>query len=438
MSIFAIRIFKMKNIDAHRVDFISDVDQHRITNICKRLKNSVTTTDIINWLFNFKSTEIHKALTVLEHTEYITESEIIDIYETGLSAILSQKPSVKVIIHPVSDYGKSGTLMSYYLKKTPSYSKNKDRITFFSHYDNFKYKLKGNNSSKIIIFIDDFSGSGKQFNNYYKTFVKPQIQSATGIESLFFLTLFYQPKAKSTIQSANPEINIVGNVKYPIFLTNRSVFGSRDSMLPIRNFCYFYGEHLFSVYDKKRKMNIEYPLGFDNSQALIIFAYNPPNNTLPIIWSSKNWKPLYPRIPEYKIFEAKKIRKELAHQIGQLRDSDISSFFYSGKKDLGWKSISFITKTDFITYSIMSLLKQRRTIPVICQILGITEKDYADFISAKPDLFDGLQELTDYGAELYIDVKKQLRLVKKDIRKDDIDVGIRQVKYLPKNFKGES
>ena len=86
----------------------------------------------------------------------------------------------------------------------------------------------------------------------------------------------------------------------------------------------------------------------------------------------------------------------------------------------------------------MSLLKQRRTIPVICQILGITEKDYADFISAKPDLFDGLQKLTDYGAELYIDVKKQLRLVKKDIRKDDIDAGIRQVKYLPKNFKGES
>lgn len=418
--------------------YISDVEQYRITNICKRLKNSVSTTDITNWLLNFKSNEISMALEILEKTEYITENEIIDLYETKLSVILTDNSTEKIIIHPVAEFGKSGTLMSYYIRKTPTYNRHKNRIIFFTHYDNFKYKLKDQKAPLVVVFIDDFSGSGKQFNGYYKGYIKPQIATNKNIINLYFLTLFYQPKAKSGIQKSNPEINIMGNIKLPVFGTNRSVFGYRESMLPIRNFCYSYGKGLFSIYDKRKKTDIDHPLGYENSQALIIFAYNPPNNTLPILWSSKNWKPLYPRVPEYKIFEAKKTRKELAHQIGQLRDSDIASYFYSGKKDLGWKSISFITKTDFIVYSIMSLLKQKRTIPVICQILGITEKDYIDFVSKKTDLFDGLSKLTDYGNELYIEIKKYLRLVRKDIRKENVNTDIRQTKYLPKIFKGES
>ena len=56
---------------------ITDIEQYRILNICKRLKDSVTSLDIINWLRNFKVNEIDKALTVLENLEYITESEII-------------------------------------------------------------------------------------------------------------------------------------------------------------------------------------------------------------------------------------------------------------------------------------------------------------------------------------------------------------------------
>ena len=417
---------------------ITDIEQYRILNICKRLKDSVTSLDIINWLRNFKVNEIDKALTVLENLEYITESEIIELYDDKLEDILIQNANQKVIIHPVSEYGKSGTLMSYYFKKTPSYKKDKDRITFFPHYDNFKHKLKDLRTDTAIIFIDDFSGSGNQFNNYYKTYIKPQISTNKHIVSLTFLTLFYLPNAKSSIEKNNPEIKIVGNIKYPVFLTDRSVFGSRKRMLPIREFCHFYGKDLFSTYDKSTKTYHIHPLGYDKSQALIVFAYNPPNNTLPIIWSSKNWQPLFPRVPEHRISTSKKIRKDLAHQIGLLRDSDISHYFTSGEKDIGWKSISFITKTDFIIYSIISLLKQKRTIPVICQILGLTERDYIEFVEAKPEIFSSLNNLTDHGLELYVEIKKQLKLVKKDIRNSSNDCEIKQTKYLPKNFKGES
>jgi hypothetical protein len=416
---------------------ISDIEQYRILNICKRLKNSVTSLDIINWLRNFKMYEKDKALTVLEKLEYITESEIIELYDEKLEDILVQNANKKVIIHPVSEYGKSGTLMSYYLKKTPSYKNNKEGITFFPHYDNFKHKLKNYRTETAVIFIDDFSGSGNQFNNYYKTYIKPQISTNKYIVSLSFLTMFYLPSAKSSIEKNNPEIKIIGNIKYPVFLTDRSVFGSRKNMLPIREFCHSYGKDLFSTYDKATNTNHIHPLGYDKSQALIVFAYNPPNNTLPIIWSSKKWHPLFPRVPEHRISTSKKIRKELAHQIGLLSDSDISHYFTSGKKDIGWKSINFITKTDFIIYSIIRLLKQKRPIPVICQILGLTEKDYIEFVQSKTEIFSSLNELTEHGQNLYIEIRKQLKLVKKDIRSSSNDYEIKRTKYLPKNFKGE-
>jgi hypothetical protein len=417
---------------------ITDLEKYRIEKICKRLKNSVTPIDIINWLANFKSTEVDKALLILENLEYITENEIVELYEDRFSSLINELSNQTIIVHPVADYGKSSTLMVYYLKKTPTFKSNEHRIKFYPHYSNFKYKLNKNHPDFSVVFLDDYSGSGNQFNKYYQTYVKPQLSNAVNLKSISFLTLFFLPRAKSLIERFNNEIKVVGEVRYPVFLTNRSVFGNRDHMLPIREMCYSYGKILFSTFDREKKVDEIHPLGYNNSQALIVFAYNPPNNTLPIIWSSKNWNPLYPRVSEKKISESKKYRKQLAHEIGLLKHSDIAGFFNSGEKELGWKSVTFITKTDFIIYSIISLLKQRRTIPVICQMLGITEKDYMDFISKKIDVFSDSKSLTDYGEHLYIEVKKQLKLVRKELKEDYEKDIIQQSKYLPKSFKGVS
>ncbi|WP_188467158.1 phosphoribosyltransferase-like protein [Bizionia arctica] len=414
---------------------INEVDQFRIDSICRRLKNSITPIEIINWLKNFKVYEIGKALSILEKLEYITENEIIELYDSKLKKILTSNLD-NVIIHAVSEYGKSSTLMVYYLKKTPTYSKNKERIVFYYHYSNFKHKIKSIKEKTSIIFLDDFSGSGKQFVNYYKTYIKPQIISNKNINETFFLTLFYLKRAKSYIAKSCTEIQLIGEVRNPAFLSKGSVFGYRKSMLPLRKFCYNYGENLFSTYNKKEKTNEIHALGYKNSQALIVFAYNPPNNTLPIIWSSKNWIPLYPRVPQNKMSKSKEIRKKLAHEIGLMKESEISDVFYSGEKDLGWKTINFITKTDFITYSIIKMIKQKRTLPVICQVLGITENDYSDIISEKKEIFQTNNSLTEYGDEIYLETKKQLKLVKKEIKNNNLTFEVKENYYLPKNFKG--
>jgi len=414
---------------------INEIDQFRIKSICKRLKNSITQIEVVNWLKNFKNYEIDKALSILEKLEFISENEIIELYDSKLKKILESNEN-DIIIHAVSDYGKSSTLMVYYLKKTPTYDKFKQRITFYYHYSNFKHKLKQIKVETSLILLDDFSGSGKQFVNYYKTYIQSHADNNKFLNQTYFLTLFYLKRAKSYISKSFPEIELIGEIRNPVFLSKGSVFGYRKTMLPYRSFCYEYGKNLFSTYNKKEKKEEIHALGYKNSQALIVFAYNPPNNTLPIIWSSKNWIPLYPRVPQNKMSKSKEIRKNLAHEIGLMKESEISNVFYSGQNDLGWKTINFITKTDFITYSIIKMIKQKRTTPVICQILGINENDFNEIISKKNDIFQTTNSLTDYGNEIYLETKKQLKLVKKEILNNDSSFEIRKNNYLPKNFKG--
>jgi len=162
---------------------ITEIEKYRIEKICDRLKKSVTTVDVINWLGNFKPSEKSKALLILENLEYITESEVIELYEYKFSQLLNNLSNQTVVIHPVSEYGKSSTLMVYYLKKTPTYKTNEQRIKFYPHYSNFKYNLKNLKNDFSVIFLDDFSGSGNQFNKYYQTFVKPQLSLNSKLNS---------------------------------------------------------------------------------------------------------------------------------------------------------------------------------------------------------------------------------------------------------------
>ena len=100
-------------------------------------------------------------------------------------------------------------------------------------------------------------------------------------------------------------------------------------MLTVREFCYKYGINLFRKYDYKNKIDKPHPLGFLNSQSLIIFAHSVPNNTVPIIWSQKNkWHPLFPRQGKGKISKLISYRDEtmlwlsIARKIGFIKEDD--------------------------------------------------------------------------------------------------------------------
>ena len=94
--------------------------------------------------------------------------------------------------------------------------------------------------------------------------------------------------------------------EYKAFSPKSEVFANKEERERLKLMCLKYGEKLYP----NAKYG-EHPLGYDDSQALIIFDHNVPNNTLPIIWASPRnektkgvvWYPLWERkcIPDSSI-----------------------------------------------------------------------------------------------------------------------------------------
>lgn len=82
------------------------------------------------------------------------------------------------------------------------------------------------------------------------------------------------------------------------FSPNSQVFKDAHLRERIEKLCNKYGEELY-----------EHPLGYDDSQALIVFPHNTPNNTLPIIWASENNEKKPGRV-WYPVWERKKASKQ--------------------------------------------------------------------------------------------------------------------------------
>ena len=427
--------YQLKDIDKPLLKRVEDA-------IAFRLKNTLSIYEVLDWLSNFKLAELDFAIQILERVEVYSDKELFELWDDRLKTLLGHfDPATSFFVHPVEEFGKSGTLMVYYFRKTKTYINNQKRFTFFESSTILKKAIKKGELSKnaVFVLIDDFSGSGKSIIDYYNHAIKQQFRVKHSISKFVVITLFSLREADENISKKLSELLHITETKIKAFPKRGSVFGS--NMLSVRKFAYGYGVNLFSTTDRNTGKLINHPLGFENSQALIVFPYNPPNNTLPIIWSiENNFHPLFARSPSFKISEAKRIRKELAYNISLLKHSEKENF-RSGQKQKGERTISFTSKVDFLNFGILFLKRQRRSKPTICQILGITQSDFDAIIHnlIKANLLDDSENFTEHGDNIYLDVIKKLRLQRENNRIVTNDsVPEENSPYFPENFKGRS
>jgi hypothetical protein len=410
-----------------------------------RLKNAVTPIEVLNWFSNFDEKEIPKALKVLEFLEVFTEKELVELWEDRLNKLCENAAkSSEIYIMPIGDYGKSGTLMVYYLKKAPSFSRIKQKVVFIEkpealEYAKEKHLLKMNST---FVLLDDFIGSGESIVNFYKKHVQPKLEAMGEVANFGILSLFSIKKGTEHIMEEISPDFLVSEIKIPVFSSRNSVFGYRKYMIQIREFCYSHGINLFEIKDRKTQEVRLHPLGYEDSQALICFPYTTPNNTLPIIWSSKNnWRPLFPRFSDQRISDAKKVRKEMAHELSLYKSSPIiSRYFYSGMKLLPWRVDSYFTRVDFTKFSTIKMVKSGRSIPYICQCLGLTEADFHEITKEliEDDIFNDNLTFTNFGNRLYLEIINQEGKIKRKISFERKELTFHEVKYLPKTFNGKS
>ena len=420
-----------------------DIDNTTLQILESRLKNTVTQLDIIKWLNNFESFERKMAIDIAMNLSIFNTFEVEQILDTSFQDAFSRiDKKERIIVLPVGDFGKSGSMIAYFFQKTPFFRRYQDspKVQLVSHLNNTEFEV---GFDYILVLIDDFAGSGQSI----KTFYQDELATLNNnFKETHFIGIASMRKAKVFLKTFIDKVHIPeSNVYKRAFGRDSHYFGYRNYG-DYREFCYRYGEKLTKLETLKNgTKKYIHALGFKNSQALISFSYGSPNNTLPIIWSSKNgWTPLIPRFSKDKMSISKKFRKSLSYELSLLKEfssDDVKREFFTLEIEGVTNSFKAVSKIDFSIYGIIKLKRNGHKAPTICQKLGILSSDYDEMIAIaiQRNLLDQNENLTIYGLKVYQDAKKTIKNKNQEIEYNKADYfAFKEINYKPKQFNGRS
>ena len=150
--------------------------------------------------------------------------------------------------------------------------------------------------SRDIVFIDDMIGTGNQAKDYINKLKK---EGKIGNQKLYYFAIVGLRDGIKELKNSGlfENVLITEEIKNKAFDTGY-IFDAEESGMA-KEMAFELGEQLTQVY----------PLGYKNSEALVFFGHNNPNNSLPIFWASGKcklldgvgestkikWTPLFPR-----------------------------------------------------------------------------------------------------------------------------------------------
>lgn len=410
----------------------------KIDELLPRLKHSVLPTKIIRWLENFEENEMDLAIDLLSVLEFIPFNELMFRFNGLLYEIFKNIPKGdKIIIFPYGKVGKSGTLVTYPLRNTNAFKSREVDITLTHDY----VHIDNPSSFSHIIFLDDFIGSGKTFckefskQNHIQEWIKIH-----NIHNIYILSSIIMVEGKKHILDSFPSSNIViiSEEREKIFDPSFSPLIAFKNLNDIKDIALKYGNKI-SVLNHPPYVA---PYGYDLSQSLISFFHCTPNNTLPIIWGkNKNWFPLFPRMANIRMNEAREFKKEIAFYIGICNRLGID--LYSGKSiierkdDKNVRIIKHNSKQDHAVIALLTLKSQGYENLIICHLLGLTRLELKQIYSEgkKLGFINSNYDISSKGILFLKELKSRIK--KEDFRKEtNKNLEIKNVFYLPQKFNG--
>lgn len=280
--------------------------------------STISIDDVDAWLSNFdgsacgnKGFEQKIACWVLLYFTFFTEEDIGELCKTlyrnyihqqmqklnGSTKYKSLECKIKYILDntiflPLGNPSESGGRILYNFRTQNSLPRHCFEIER-KHYNN-------------VVLIDDLTITGEQASRYVK-----EGKLSITYDNLYFATFFATDKAVKNVSKVK-EIEFLHacilDDRTKVFHDSSFVF-SHDKMCRVReiakSICQYYGLIVVNQFSSKDLLYMKsHPLGFGDSQQLIGFEYNTPDNVLPIFWGeTANWVNIFKRYPKKNYVE---------------------------------------------------------------------------------------------------------------------------------------
>lgn len=393
--------------------------------ISTRLNSSIKYSHVLRWLSNFDDSEQDLATEILSKIDYYPYDRILSVVQSKIKRI-ALKPMGKCVFSPIGESGKSGGHVLYTCQQI-----QRESSVYVNHIEEALSKLSSPND--VIVLVDDIIGSGNTFCSWLKEKLNKgeignQLNNLIVQSRIKLISIVVLEKGKRKINSEYSTIDVLGEDTRKLFLQTRSIFGGHVRMKRYREFCYKYGKLL-----SKR-----WPLGYENSQALIVFDHATPNNTLPIIWSDSciagrntAWYPLFPRFAPQRVIRAKETMQDKRRELVLLREL------------FGYEEVekALFKRSNLHLLQIVKLKLENVDVFTIRQALGISQNDLEELfnLGVSKNLWDAQWQLTEPCRTQYRELKKKIAFDKTVRKEKELEASsyLRgEIIYIPETFKG--
>jgi len=233
---------------------------------------------VLAWLEQFTDEDLPLAMQLLDNIRYYNGNDIRELAKTLLQTILTEldEPLYKQIaIVPLGGVGSGTGTVIRAITGVPS----NGRWTVVQMLELVRTRGAGINA---IVFVDDFSGSGKTIEKWWAT-VEPVVRPLDIQLVVGLLVLNY--RAAPIIKSS------VGSLVYAAELQkNDDVFDPTCGMFSAEQ------QQRLLRYADKTKCKPKYRRGFGDCGLILSFKHGCPNNSLPTLWyGDGGWVPLFMR-----------------------------------------------------------------------------------------------------------------------------------------------
>ena len=409
---------------------LSNEIEKRIEDIVSvRFYNQITPYDVIRWLFNFDDEDVELAVQLLEHVVFLRDDDAKGrLYEQVMKLPKDRKKHIV----PLGKPGKSGAAISYWIhglmKRNDLQSMNfhSSVEAFISYRNSVAWKTLND----VVVYVDDFIGSGGsvvEALSLDKKRVRPEVLSDACSGRLYVVAAIVMDNGYSKITKDISGAVILGDSHCKGFDPHKKIFGSYFKTKAVREMCYKYGEQLYKGC----------PLGYKNTQSLVLMQHSSPNNTVPVLWSDNQyqgriWTPLVPRNNLLKIGRAYTDRNSVYRWLSCLK-----KIFVGGSESVDFGLL--FTKSNFNLVFILICLIRRKSEVFIYNAMGISFVEMERLWQEGMDkgIWDSKHNPTSLALNEYKDAMKRYKILRDEGRKEfSLILDEKDNIYIPETFRG--